>query len=105
MRNEIETLLAELRDYAESARESSAKRIDRADAQWFDGADYGCQLAIDKLDAILTASADDYKRGVVDGMTASANFVAAAHLQGRDNDRMRLADSLRDEAKRVSEEK
>lgn len=46
-----------------------------------------------------------HKRGVVDGMTASANFVAAAHLQGRDNDRMRLADSLRSEAKRVEQEK
>ena len=48
---------------------------------------------------------DDYKRGVVDGMTASANFVADDHLQGRDNDRMRLADSLRSEAKRVEQEK
>lgn len=81
MRNEIEKLCDELREF--SAFEPLA----------------------DKRDAILANPGDDYKRGVVDGMTASANFVAAAHLQGRDNDRMRLADSLRSEAKRVEQEK
>lgn len=71
-----------------------------------DSAIYYYNLAVcDKLDAILANPGDDYKRGVVDGMTASANFVAIDFMQGRDNDRMRLAESLRDEAKRVEQEK
>ena len=97
MRHEIEKMIADIR--AENSNTHPANDLYSA------GIVTGRYDVINKLDAILATSDDDYKRGVVDGMTASANFVADDHLQGRDNDRMRLADSLRDEAKRVEQEK
>jgi len=107
MRHEIEKLRDEMRTELKDVIEviNGHPELTREHLQWLEGRRRELEHVADKLDAILANPGDDYKRGVVDGMTASANFVADDFMQGRDNDRMRLADSLRDEAKRVSEEK
>ena len=107
MRHEIEKLRDEMRTELKDVIEviNGHPELTREHLQWLEGRRRELEHVADKLDAILANPGDDYKRGVVDGMTASANFVADDHLQGRDNDRMRLADSLRDEAKLVEQEK
>lgn len=94
MRNEIEKMIADIR--AENSNTHPANDLYSA------GIVTGRYDVINKLGAILSQSDNDYKRGVVDGLEIAANHISnylTIEIPSI------ICTRLRDEAKRVREEK